>query len=67
MTNNVTNNDTCIEALSLEYNFNPLYRRLRYSSYKINLVARAMLWGMYEEAFENKLVAVDLKDHDLSI
>jgi hypothetical protein len=67
MTNNATNDDTCIEALSLEHNFNPLYQRLRCSGYKITLVARAMLWGIDEEAFENELVAVDLKDHDLSI
>jgi hypothetical protein len=67
VTDNATNNDTCIEALGLEYNFNPLYRRLRCSSHKINLIARAMLWGIDEEAFENELAAVDLEDHDLSI
>jgi hypothetical protein len=67
MTDSVTNNDTCIEALGLEYNFNPLHRRLRCSGHKINLVARAMLWGIHEEAFENELAAVDLEDHDLSI
>jgi hypothetical protein len=43
MTDNATNNDTCIEALGLEYNFNPLHRRLRCSGHKINLIARAML------------------------
>jgi hypothetical protein len=67
MTDNATNNDTCIEALGLEYNFNPLHRRLRCSGHKINLVARAMLWGVDEEAFENELATVDIEDHDLSI
>jgi hypothetical protein len=67
MTNNATNNDTYIEALSLKYGFNPLHRRLRYSGHKINLIARAMLWGVDEEAFENELTAIDLKDHNLSI
>jgi hypothetical protein len=67
MTDNATNNDTCIEALGLEYGFNPLHRRLRCSGHKINLVARAMLWGVDEEAFENELAAIDLEDHDLSI
>ncbi|KAG9994666.1 hypothetical protein KCU78_g18313, partial [Aureobasidium melanogenum] len=67
MTDNATNNDTCIEALGLEHGFNPLHRRLRCSGHKINLVARAMLWGVDEEAFENELAAIDLEDHDLSI
>jgi hypothetical protein len=67
MTDNATNNDTCIEALGLEYNFNPLHQRLRCSSHKINLVARAILWGIDKEVFENELATVDLKDHDLSI
>jgi hypothetical protein len=43
MTDNATNNDTCIEALGLEYNFNPLHQRFRCSGHKTNLVARAML------------------------
>jgi hypothetical protein len=43
MTDNATNNDTCIEALGLEYNFNRLHRHFRCSGHKINLVARAML------------------------
>jgi hypothetical protein len=43
MTDDATNNDTCIEALGLGYNFNPLHRRSRCSGHKINLVARAML------------------------
>jgi hypothetical protein len=41
LTDNATNNDSCIEALGLKYNFNPLHRRLRCSGHKINLVARA--------------------------
>jgi hypothetical protein len=67
MTDNATNNDTCVEALGIEYGFNPLHRRLRCSGHKINLVARAMLWGVDEEAFENELEAVTLEDHDLNI
>jgi hypothetical protein len=67
MTNNATNNDTYIEALGLKYGFNPLHRRLCCSGHKINLIGRAMLCGVDEEAFENELVAIDLKDYDLSI
>ncbi|CAC9885918.1 unnamed protein product [Aureobasidium pullulans] len=67
MTDNATNNDTCIEALGTEFGFNPLHRRLRCSGHKINLVARAMLWGVDEEAFENELAHVTIEDQDLLI
>jgi hypothetical protein len=43
ITNNAANNDTCLEELGAKFNFNPLHRRLRCSSHKINLVARALL------------------------
>ena len=59
---NVTNNDTYIEALRIEFGFNLLHRHLRYSSYKINLITRVMLQGVDEEAFENELTHVTIKD-----
>ena len=67
MTDKATNNDTCLEELGSEFNFNPLHRRLRCSGHKINLVARALLWGNDEEAFENQLTNVNVEDADLVI
>ena len=43
--NNADNNDTCIDDLSKEFGFDPLYRRLRYMGHIINLVARTLLFG----------------------
>ena len=59
---NATNNNTYIKALRIEFGFNLLHRYLRYSSYKINLITRAILQGIDKEAFENKLTHVTIKD-----
>jgi hypothetical protein len=67
MTDNATNNDTCLEELGAGFNFNPLHRCLRCSGHKIDLVARALLWGNDEEAFENQLTNVNVEDADLVI
>ena len=40
------NNNTYINDLSIEFRFNPLYRRLRYIGYIINLVAYILLFGV---------------------
>jgi hypothetical protein len=67
ITDNATNNDTCLEELGVEFNFHPLHRRLRCSGRKINLVARALLWGNDKEALENQLANVNVEDAHLLI
>ena len=42
---NADNNNTCINDLSKEFRFNPLYRRLYYIGHIINLVAYTLLFG----------------------
>ena len=42
---NADNNNTCINDLSEEFGFDPLYRRLYCMGYIINLVARTLLFG----------------------
>ena len=54
MMDNATNNDTCIKALALEFNFNPLQRRLRCAGHIINLAAKEMIHGKDPEAFERE-------------
>ena len=49
---NVSNNDSCIEALAEEFGFNAKHRRLRCAGHIINLVAKALLFGNNVEAFE---------------
>jgi hypothetical protein len=64
---NASNNDTCIASLAAEFNFNPIERRLRCAGHIFNLVARALLWGIDEEAFLEELAAVDIAAKELEL
>ena len=48
------NNNTYINDLSIEFGFNPLYRRLYYMGYVINLVARMLLFGVDLSALDKE-------------
>ena len=48
------NNNTYINDLSIEFGFNPLYRRLRYIGYIINLVAYILLFGVNLSALDKE-------------
>jgi hypothetical protein len=50
---NAANNDTAIAALALEYNFNPIYRRLRCGPHTLNLVGQAIIFGADVESYDN--------------
>lgn len=49
---NASNNDTSIEALAEEFEFDVKERRLRCAGHIINLVARQILFGADPDAFE---------------
>jgi len=51
---NIDNNNTCINELSIEYNFNPLYYRLYCMGYIINLVACMLFFGGYLSALDKE-------------
>jgi hypothetical protein len=56
---NASNNDTCIEALGSEFEFDHFERRIRCIGHVINLVARSLLFGKDPEALEEKLTQAD--------
>jgi hypothetical protein len=58
VTDNADNNDTCLDNLAIEFNFNKQHRRLRCSGHIINLVARSILFGNNADAFEEDCQAV---------
>ena len=52
MTDNASNNDTCIKELAQKFNFDPTQRRLRCAGHILNLAARQIIHGKNAEAFE---------------
>ena len=52
--NNADNNNTRINDLSIEFRFNPLYYRLCYIGYVINLVAYILLFGVDLSALDKE-------------
>ena len=51
---NADNNNTYINELSIEFKFNPLYRRLRYIGYIINLVTYMLLFSVDSRALDKE-------------
>ena len=51
---NVDNNDTCIDDLSIEFGFDPLHCRLHCMGYVINLVAYTLLFGVDLSALDKE-------------
>ncbi|THY01336.1 hypothetical protein D6D01_10368 [Aureobasidium pullulans] len=62
---NASNNDTCIAALAEEFSFDAQHRRLRCAGHIFNLVARALLWGVDEDAFLIALASVEVTEQEL--
>ncbi|THX67806.1 hypothetical protein D6D08_06550 [Aureobasidium pullulans] len=62
---NASNNDTCISALANEFHFDAVQRRLRCAGHIFNLVARALLWGVDEDAFLIELAGVEVTEQEL--
>jgi hypothetical protein len=56
---NALSNDTCIKALSSEFEFDHLKRRIRCIGHVINLVAPSLLFSKDPEAQEEKLTQAD--------
>lgn len=42
---NATNNDTAMEALAYEFDFDQCERRIRYAPYFLNLAVKTMMYG----------------------
>ena len=62
MLDNATNNDTAITAIIKEFDFDPIERRLRYSGYIINIIARHLLYGYNLDLFKAEdIVPKDIK------
>jgi hypothetical protein len=64
---NASNNDTCIQALAREFHFDAAERRLRCAGHIFNLVARALLWGLDEDAFLRELAEVEITAEELEL
>jgi len=66
---NAGNNDTCMQELGLELNFNPKFRRLRCAGHMINLMAKQVLFGKDTDVFDLKAASLGAasfeKDLDL--
>lgn len=50
---NAANNDTTIESISREYDFNLTQQRLHCSPHTINLIRQALLFGKDKSAYDN--------------
>lgn len=64
---NATNNDTAVEALATEYNFDATSRRLRCCCHIINLGAQVVIWGQDRDAFENEAEHLDQEEKELKV
>ncbi|KEQ63696.1 uncharacterized protein M437DRAFT_45652, partial [Aureobasidium melanogenum CBS 110374] len=58
---NASNNDTCLQTLAKEFNFNFNTSRLRYIRHIINLIARLIIFRADPNAFKATLL-IDLED-----
>jgi hypothetical protein len=61
---NASNNDTCIQDLAKEFDFDFKERRLRCIEHIINLVARSIIFGLDPNAFEAFLSVATDDVHD---
>jgi hypothetical protein len=67
MCDNASNNNTCIQTLGSEFGFNSNERRLRCAGHIFNLVAKAIIWGDDEVAFQKELAGVEILAEELTI
>ena len=61
---NASNNDTCMQELGLELNFNHKFRRLRCAGHMINLMAKQVLFGKESNVFDLEAASLST-DNDL--
>lgn len=62
---NASNNDTCIDALGLEFGFDPVKWRLRCVGHIINLIAKAVMVGYCDnDVLEVELDAEGVKERE---
>ena len=54
VTDNAGNNDTALDAIAAELNFNAKHRRLRCMGHILNLVARSILFGQDPDALQKE-------------
>jgi len=55
VSDNAFNNDSCLNALSIEFNFNPTHRRIRCGDHMIQLSAKQVTLGQGADAFEQEV------------
>jgi hypothetical protein len=62
ITDNPSNNATCLQFLGEEFNFSAPERYVRHAGYVLNLVAKAILFGSDIDAFEPELQDLNVKE-----
>ena len=62
VTDNATNNNTCLQYLSAEFCFDFQHRRLRCIGHIFNLCGQAVLFGEDSDAFERELEDIKLEE-----
>jgi hypothetical protein len=65
ITDNASNNATCLQFLGEEFNFSAPERHVRCTGHVLNLVAKAILFGSDVDAFESELQDVNVEEQEL--
>lgn len=66
VTDNASNNTTCLQFLSEEFGFVGPEHHVRCAGYVLNLVAKAVLFGSDVDAFESDLQDLSFEEYELS-
>ena len=66
VTDNASNNTTCLQFLSEEFGFVGPENHVRCAGHVLNLVAKAILFGSDVDAFESDLHDLSSEEHELS-
>jgi hypothetical protein len=65
VTDNASNNATCLQFLGGEFNFIAPERHVRCAGHVLNLVAKAILFGSDVDAFESELRDLNVEEQEL--
>jgi hypothetical protein len=65
ITDNASNNATCLQFLGEEFNFSAPERHVRCAGHVLNLVAKAVLFGSDVDAFGSELQDLSLEEQEL--
>lgn len=65
ITDNASNNATCLQFLGEEFNFSAPERHVRCAGHVLNLVAKAILFGSDVDAFESELQDLNVEEQEL--